>query len=212
MDPMLYNAAMEGNTGFPLADHLKRDEENGYQVTTKGNTVLHVAALYGHSHFVGEVLKITPALLCHQNKKNETALHIAANKRHTEVVHVLLGGVAAGEETPLMRMTDEKGDTALHKAVRTGCVDTVRLLVKEDPEFEFPANNAGETPLYLAGESGSFNCLLEILESCNRPTYNGPCGRTALHAAIIQKHMGNYFWFYTPAGCFTHQAAPGWDA
>ncbi|KAM3345257.1 hypothetical protein P3S68_024966 [Capsicum galapagoense] len=49
MDPTLYNAAMRGNIGdanFLLADHLKRDEENGYQVTPKGNTVLHVTALY----------------------------------------------------------------------------------------------------------------------------------------------------------------------
>ncbi|KAM3236398.1 hypothetical protein P3L10_016435 [Capsicum annuum] len=41
MDPTLYNAAMRGNIGdanFLLADHLKRDEENGYQVTPKGNT------------------------------------------------------------------------------------------------------------------------------------------------------------------------------
>ncbi|KAF3633048.1 putative gibberellin 2-beta-dioxygenase 1-like [Capsicum annuum] len=88
-----------------------------------------------------------------------------------------------------MRMTDDGGDTALNKAVRTGCVDTVGLLVKQDPDFEFPANNAGETPLYLAAESGLVNCLSEILEHCNRPTYSGPCGRTALHAAIIQKHM-----------------------
>ncbi|KAM3247100.1 hypothetical protein P3L10_008867 [Capsicum annuum] len=56
---------MRGNIGdgnFLLADHLKRDEENGYVVTPKGNTVLHVASLYGNSHFVAEVLKITPAL------------------------------------------------------------------------------------------------------------------------------------------------------
>ncbi|KAM3357434.1 hypothetical protein P3S68_020364 [Capsicum galapagoense] len=34
---------MEGNTGdgdLLLADYLNRDEENGYQVTPKGNTVL----------------------------------------------------------------------------------------------------------------------------------------------------------------------------
>ncbi|PHU18450.1 hypothetical protein BC332_14145 [Capsicum chinense] len=77
MDPTLYNAAMRGNIGdanFLLADHLKRDEENGYQVTPKGNTVLHVSTLYGRSHFVREVLKITPAMLFCQNKKNETTL------------------------------------------------------------------------------------------------------------------------------------------
>ncbi|KAM3268307.1 hypothetical protein P3S67_031248 [Capsicum chacoense] len=70
-----------------------------------------------------------------------------------------------------MRMTDDGGDTALNKAVRTG------------------SNNAGETPLYLAAESGLVNCLSEILEHCNRTTYSSPCGRTALHAAIIQKQM-----------------------
>ncbi|PHU18421.1 hypothetical protein BC332_14116 [Capsicum chinense] len=124
MDPILYNAAMEGNTGdgdFLLADYLNRDEENGYQVIPKGNTVLHIAALYGQS----------------------------ANKGHQEVVEVLLRGVdvdgqAVGiNKETLMRMTDDGGDTALHKAVRTVCVDTVRLLVEQDPDFEFPANNAG---------------------------------------------------------------------
>ncbi|KAM3345326.1 hypothetical protein P3S68_025035 [Capsicum galapagoense] len=78
MEPTLYSAAVRGNIGdgdFVLDDHLKRDEENGYQVTPRGNTVVHVAALYGHSHFVAAVLKITPELLCCQNKKNETAPH-----------------------------------------------------------------------------------------------------------------------------------------
>ncbi|PHT98398.1 hypothetical protein BC332_32678 [Capsicum chinense] len=153
MDPILYNAAMEGNTGgdgdFLLADHLQRDEENGYQVIPKGNTVLHVAALYGHSHFAGD----------HNIKEK------------------------------LMRMTDAKGDTALHKAVRSQHLDVVKLLIKEDPEFEFPANHANETPLYLAAESGFHDALINILESCKKPTCAaGPSNRTPLHAAVIQEH------------------------
>ncbi|KAM3236612.1 hypothetical protein P3L10_016649 [Capsicum annuum] len=73
MDPTLYNAAVEDNISngdFVLSEYLKRDAENEYQVTPTGNTILHVAANYGHSRFVEEVLKISPALLCHQNKKN----------------------------------------------------------------------------------------------------------------------------------------------
>ncbi|XP_059317481.1 protein ACCELERATED CELL DEATH 6-like [Lycium ferocissimum] len=192
MDPTLYNAAVKGNTSdgdFSLAEYLKRDEEIGYQVTPKGNTVLHVAANEGHFHFVEEVLKITPVLLCHQNKRNETALHIAANEGHTEVVRVLLS--IAGEET-LMRMPNENGDTALHKAVRSGHVDVVKIILEKekDPEFEYPANNAGETPLYLAAESGFIDILREILESCKNPNYGaGPFGRTPLHAAIVQRHV-----------------------
>ncbi|KAM3345488.1 hypothetical protein P3S68_025197 [Capsicum galapagoense] len=204
MDPTLYKAAMRGNIGdanFLLADHLKRDEENGYQVTPKGNTVLRVAALYGHSNFVAEVLKITPALLCSQNKKNETALHIAVNEGHAEVVRVLLACVEDhNTKEKLTRMTDASGDTALHKAVRSQHLDVVKLLVKEDSEFEFPPNHVQETPLYLAAESGFHDALINILESCKKPTYAaGPSNRTPLQAAVIQKHKDHYV--YLPAGC-----------
>ncbi|XP_060212428.1 protein ACCELERATED CELL DEATH 6-like [Lycium barbarum] len=195
MDPTLYKVAVKGITSdgdLSLVEYLKRDEENGYQVTPKGNTVLHVAALYGHSHFVGEVLKIIPALLCHQNQRNESALHIAANEGHTEVVRVLLS--IASEENykeTLVRMTNENGDTALHKAVRSGHFDVVKIILEkeEDPEYEYPANKAGETPLYLAAESGFCVILREILKSCKNPNYAaGPFGRTPLHAAVVLEH------------------------
>jgi len=110
----MYNAAKKGSMedgDFSLVDHLKREEESGYQVTPNGNTILHVAALFGQRNCVEEVLKITPALLCYKNKKNETALHIAANVGLSEVVSELLS--SGGVET-LVRMTDDIGDTALH--------------------------------------------------------------------------------------------------
>ncbi|KAJ8557114.1 hypothetical protein K7X08_002739 [Anisodus acutangulus] len=77
-------------------------------------------------------------------------------------------------------MTDDDGDTTLQKAVRNQHLDVVKLLVKEeDPEFILQATLAGETPLHLTAESGFQCALLEILESCTRPSYAGPCGRTA---------------------------------
>ncbi|PHT48780.1 hypothetical protein CQW23_12988 [Capsicum baccatum] len=115
MDPTLYNATVEGNISngdFVLAEYLKRDEENEYEVTPTGNTILHMAAHYSRSHFVAEVLKFSPALLCHQNKKNETALHKAANEGHIEVAHLLLSIDEHHKET-LMRMTDENGDVRI---------------------------------------------------------------------------------------------------
>ncbi|PHU01307.1 hypothetical protein BC332_31094 [Capsicum chinense] len=162
MDPMEGNIS---NGDFLLAEYLKRDEENGYQVTPTGNTILHVAAHYGRSHFMAEVLKISPAILCHRNKKNETALHIAANEGRIEVVHLLLSIHEHHKET-IMRTTDENGDTALHKALRSRHQDVARLSVKEDPEFEFPSNKARETPLYLAAESGKVDVLHELLNHC----------------------------------------------
>ncbi|PHT53791.1 hypothetical protein CQW23_08253 [Capsicum baccatum] len=192
MESTLYNAAMRGNIGdgnFLPADHLKRNEENGYQVTQKGNTVLHVASLYGNSHFMEEVIKITPALLCYQNKKNETALHIAANEGQTEVVHVLLARIEDhNTKEKLTRMTGASGDTALHKAVRSQHLDVVKIMVKEDPEFEFPPNHAQEIPLYLAAESGFHDALINILESYKKPIYAaGPSNRTMLQVHLIER-------------------------
>ncbi|KAM3268284.1 ankyrin repeat-containing protein ITN1-like [Capsicum chacoense] len=86
-------------------------------------------------------------------------------------------------------MTDASRDIALHKAVWSQHLDVVKLLVEEDSEFEYPPNHAQETPLYLAAESGFHDALINILESCKKPTYAaGPSNRTPLHAAVIQEH------------------------
>ncbi|KAM3268299.1 ankyrin repeat-containing protein ITN1-like isoform X2 [Capsicum chacoense] len=89
----------------------------------------------------------------------------------------------------LMRMTEENGDTALHMAARSRHQDVARILVKEDPEFEFPSNKAWEIPLYLEAESGLREALSEILDSCKQPSSSaGPLNRTPLHAKVIQEH------------------------
>ncbi|KAM3268305.1 hypothetical protein P3S67_031246 [Capsicum chacoense] len=73
--------------------------------------------------------------------------------------------------------------------VRSQHLDVVKLLVKEDPEFEFPPNHAQETPLYLAAEYGFHDVLINILEYCKKSTYAaGPSNKTPKHAAVIQEH------------------------
>ncbi|XP_047259214.1 ankyrin repeat-containing protein At5g02620-like, partial [Capsicum annuum] len=132
-------------------------------------------------------------------QENETALHIAANEGHTEVVRVLLALVEDhNTNDKFTRMTDASGDTALHKAVRSQHLDVVKLLVKEDSDFEFPPNHAQETPLYLAAESGFHDALINILESFNNPIYAaGPSNKTPLHAAVIQEHKGTKFLLFS---------------
>ncbi|PHT25041.1 hypothetical protein CQW23_18906 [Capsicum baccatum] len=90
----------------------------------------------------------------------------AADQGRPEVVRVLLESVVEDHDIKekLVRMTDYSGDTALHKTLRSRHLDIVKLLVKEDPEFECPTNHAQETPLYLAAESGFIDILREILD------------------------------------------------
>ncbi|XP_019183715.1 PREDICTED: protein ACCELERATED CELL DEATH 6-like [Ipomoea nil] len=174
-------------------------EDDGLQVMPNGNTVLHVAALHGRQHFVENILRgkdnnHAPALLSllfAQNKKRESALHYAAEKGYANIVSILISAtkeymdVESGVgEMEMVRMTDNLMDTALHKAVRMRHFAVVKLLVEMDDEFEYPANNAGETPIYIAARLGFRDGLQQLLNTCKNPTYGGPLGRNAIHASL----------------------------
>lgn len=101
-----------------------------------------------------------------------------------------------GEAKTKLRATNEDRDTALHMAARN-ChleqekyLEVIRLLAEEDPGFKHPANDAKETPLYLAVEQGSVDVVVKLLETCTSPTYGGPDSRTALHAATLNDLTG----------------------
>ncbi|KAI8004744.1 Protein ACCELERATED CELL DEATH 6 [Camellia lanceoleosa] len=193
MDVTLYEAVMEGKVDV-LRQHIDQIDN---QVTPNNNTVLHVAAQFGRLQCVEEILKECPALLRRVNNKCETPLHFAVREECLDVAKALIDRVKELEREPeswggaakeILRATNEDKDTALHMAVRNEHLDLVKLLTGEDPEFQHPANNADETPLYLATEIGCDDVVSVILGTCTSPAYGGPGGRTALHAAAIIKN------------------------
>ncbi|KAK9182779.1 hypothetical protein WN944_025925 [Citrus x changshan-huyou] len=137
-----------------------------------------------------------PGLLLKANTKGETLLHIAARHGHADIVKDLIAeckkphqndpekGVEAARL--MLGTTNEAKDTALHEAVRYNQVDVVKMLTKE-PNLPYDANQAGETPLYLAAERGYKDVVVDILSTCISPADHGPMGRTALHAAASLK-------------------------
>ncbi|CAN1763545.1 Ankyrin repeat-containing protein At5g02620 [Linum perenne] len=122
---------------------------------------------------------------------------VAAQARygHEHVVKVLISraeghgcadledGAAFGNA--LLRITNVMQDTALHEAVRNNNFSVVNLLTKEDPHFMYLPNKAVGTPLYIAAERGYNDISSHLLESCTSLLFQGPNGRTALHAATI---------------------------
>ena len=178
-------------------------------LTPNRNTLLHLhitaSPAIHDTGFVEDILELCPALLSQANAKGETPLHLAARFGHARVVKLLVERAKAGRagdleisgtgeaaKQQMLRATNVERDTALHEAVRFRRLAIVQLLTKEDPEFSYPANKVGETPLYIAAERNYSQLVSEILDNCTSPAAGGPCGRTALHAATIVKNEGMY--------------------
>ncbi|KAK4855837.1 hypothetical protein QYF36_011523 [Acer negundo] len=150
--------------------------------------------------FVEDILDRCPLLLLQVNVNAETTLHVASKCGHSDMVEVLIkssakpqhedleSGIEAAKRM-LIRMTNNEGDTALHVAVRYEHLDVVKILTREDPHFFYSSNKRGETPLYIAAAAvaakNSLEIVVEILETCTSPAYEGPDQMTALHAVAM---------------------------
>lgn len=211
MDPKLYKAIQNDNHL-----HFQQTTNLGFlqqitttnilletQLTPNKNTTLHIAALFGSTKSAKEILKSSPSLVLRVNNKGQTPLHIAAVEGHYNIAHALIeqaravtveleSGISTSKH--MVRMRNEDGDTALHEAVRYEHLHVVKLLLEEDSEFFYLPNKAEETPLYIAAEEGFRESVYEILETCDSPSYSGPAGRTALHAAVIFDYQGMFRW------------------
>jgi len=154
------------------------------------------------TNFVKDILEMCPPLLRQTNVKGETPLHIAARYGHDDIVNVLIencaqtlpdleGGIEPVKQ--MLRMANIEKDTALHEAVRYNHFKVVKLLIEKDSNFSNFANDVGETPLYIAAERRFADVVFEILDKCTSPMHDGPLGRTALHASIINYHSGTTY-------------------
>ncbi|XAR57338.1 hypothetical protein NMG60_11025440 [Bertholletia excelsa] len=202
MDPCLYKAIMEDDINV-LDQYNSKELE--IQVTLMDDTVLHVAAQFGSEKFVKKILDICPFMARHRsNIRGDSAFHVAVREGYVQIAKAILECAnrlgrelesGDGVTKELLRATNKVGDTALHLAVRCQwpSVEMVRLLLQEDSEFQPLPNNVEETPLYVAAERGHVEVMAEFLENCTSLAVCGPCGRTALHGAVI--FLGN------TAGC-----------
>ncbi|CAN0927053.1 Ankyrin repeat-containing protein At5g02620 [Linum grandiflorum] len=199
MDEDLYKAAAVGK----LDGLINCGQLLNQLLTPNKNTVLHVylsaagqAKSGKDAGFLGKVLDLCPSLLLQINAKNDSLLHIAARYGHEDAVKVLISraechgcadleGCGTTVSKILLRMTNVMNDTALHEAVRNNHIGVVDLLTKEDPDFMYLPNNAGESPLYVAAERGYNDIASHLLKSCTSLLFQGPNGRTSLHAATI---------------------------
>lgn len=129
----------------------------GYRIYEDGSTSLHWAARDGKLNTVEYFIKNKEEKRVDVNKADKdgkTALHVAIDRRHVEVVRAL---IAAGAD---VNTTNKYGYTPLHSALpdineneeqRKSATLLVEILIAAEADADKP-NQYGETPLYkMAG-------------------------------------------------------------
>jgi ankyrin repeat protein len=93
----------------------------------KGDSILHLAAAFGHLELVKSIVSKFPSLLLELNFKDQLPLHVAARDGHLTVVKALVASVTfcsdrlAEEDRERLNpyiLKDKNGDTALHSALK----------------------------------------------------------------------------------------------
>ena len=103
--------------------HFKDIDSDKFR-DSKGNSLLHAAAQYGHykcCHFLINIIKCDVTAI---NKNKETPLHKAVAGNYHEVVHLLLSKGAN------LNATDVKGRTPLHKAAMNSASHSLTQLLE----------------------------------------------------------------------------------
>ena len=194
MNPDVYRAAFTGNSSF--FETLTGSSSTLLQVTIEKNTVLHVALQFEQFHIVEKLVRLRPSLVYEKNSKGNTPLHVAVRwAGASSIVNLIIQeakkdpqDVEAGGQQ-LLSMVNEDGDTALQVAVRYDNDDEfeiVRELMKEDPKLAIHVNNAGESALFLAVDSGNYKMARHILSAApDDCSYAGRHGMNVLHALVL---------------------------
>ncbi|KAK4046048.1 Target of rapamycin complex 2 subunit avo2 [Microbotryomycetes sp. JL201] len=148
-------AAAAGNSD--IVEWLLFDEaheEGEISRDAAGETVVHIAAAYGHVEILKMYLSQYPFVLDWTNSRGATGLHVAAMHGQLEVAQFLVES-GADIEAP-----DLQGNTALHYATSWGKLPVIKLLVDENCDVT-AKNNDGFT---AAEYSFSFACLQALEE------------------------------------------------
>ncbi|KAK9664190.1 hypothetical protein RND81_14G024700 [Saponaria officinalis] len=152
-------------------------------LTPSGNTLLHVAVINGCEGNVMLLLYHSPVLVLKQNINGDTPLHLALRSGYIMVIIAfmdflrykgksqfhknwinMIGTIPNIERS--IRLSNSKGNTAVHEAAFKGCFGAINIFIQLDDEACFCLNNQGKSPLYVLAEAAdgkSFGHTLDVL-------------------------------------------------
>ncbi|KAI3696670.1 hypothetical protein L6452_29131 [Arctium lappa] len=219
MNRLLYESILKSD----LATFLKLVRETETLITERVleslNTVLHLAARFGHLELASEVLRLCPEMVLAENVELETPLHEACREGHVEMMKVLMaadegvvGKVNCRGESAFF-VACEKGRMevvkhligfqwllmheldafvcSIHVAAAAGHTEIVKEIIKVRQEFARKGTSEGYSPLHLACSKGQIDTIRELLElDQDLSCLRDHNGWTPLHWASMKGRVG----------------------
>ena len=145
-------------------------------------TCLIPAACFGHTDTVRYLAGLPEVDLNHQENRNNTALHYAVERKHADVVEVLIG---AGAD---IETKNDEGHSPLHVASISGELKAMKMLVEAGADVR--ATDADRDTCLILAACGGYTDTVRYLAGLTEVDLNHQQSNifTALHFAVHFKH------------------------
>ena len=159
--------AVRGNNSLAALELLENEFDPGL-LTRRGFSLLHFAAENGNKEIVEILLKsgVNPDIHCKDSQGGSTPLILACATNGCSVVSTLM------EHKADVNAVDTWGNTALTKAVHSGCNYCVRLLLDNNADPN-AYNKWGSSPLQQASRINHLGIMKMLLDSGSDPNHLG---------------------------------------
>ncbi|KAF8388937.1 hypothetical protein HHK36_025620 [Tetracentron sinense] len=186
MDRQLHETVLRGDV--PAFLDLIQEDENIVGETIGGslNTVLHLAAKFGHLELASEIVKLSPAMVSSENYRMETPLHEACREGHVDVVKLLL------ENNPWVAYkVNLHNESVLFVASRRGQFDVVKHFLNSYSRLLMLEDDRLRTPLHASVSAGHKGDLSRLSSPFGRTfLWRGDLlGCSPLHLACKKGHL-----------------------
>ncbi|XP_013612459.1 PREDICTED: ankyrin repeat-containing protein At5g02620 [Brassica oleracea var. oleracea] len=159
----------------------RRDDTPLHTAVREGKTEILLEMIGEHDDDGAELKE----LLAEQNQSGETALYVAAEFGHTDMVKILM----KHSDSVLAATKAKNGFDAFHIAAKNGNLKVLDVLMEANPELSFTFDSSKTTALHTAASQGHGEIVCFLLDKgVDLAAIARSNGKTALHSAARNGH------------------------